>query len=351
MQHRRDRRRRRHRKSRPWIGIVWMAVILLAVAGTGYGVWRFTRPAAEPVGTPTTPTLVEPGMVSQTTAKPEESSGSRPATETASAPAEAVAPPQSMTQEPLNQLISVVGWALADTHPDGFHSKYLETGDMAALTEVALTLASQGQLGIELGLTGTDDPGQVMLPEDEVNALLGQLVAGGSLVGDVSIGTLSRVGSGWAVTPPEETAALPVTHIVSQEATETGELLTVVLVQATAQGDTVLQTAMVEAAPVSGGFGYQIMSWVTQDIPRFTRSDSGGSIRLSSGVSQPVLAVEITWGEAVEQATLQAGVQRVTVTGGEAGKSQVIILDSPQQLEELTLSLQEPGAVSKLQVY
>lgn len=351
MQHRRDRRKRRHRRSSPWPGIVWTVVILLAVAGVGYGVWRFARPAAEPTGTSTPAAPAEPETASQTTAMPEEGGASQPDAETTTAPVENSAPPQHMAQDPINQLISVVGWALADTHPDGFHSKYLETGDMAALTEAALTLASQGQLGIELGLTGTDDPGQVMLPEDEVNALLGQLVAGGALSGDVSIGTLSRVGSGWAITPPEETAALPVTHIVSREDTEAGELLTVVLVQATAQGDTVLQTAMVEAAPVSGGFGYQIISWVTQDIPRFTRSDSGGSLRLSSGVSQPVLAVEITWGEAVEQATLQAGTQRVTVTGGEAGKSQVIVLDQVQQLEELTLTVEDPGAVAKLQVY
>ena len=75
---------------------------------------------------------------------PEEGGASQPDAETTTAPVENSAPPQHMAQEPINQLISVVGWALADTHPDGFHSKYLETGDMAALTEAALTLASQG---------------------------------------------------------------------------------------------------------------------------------------------------------------------------------------------------------------
>lgn len=352
MQHRRDRRRRRHRRpASPWGAVALVAVILLAVAGMGYGIWRFTRPAAELANTATTAALDGQETVGATTAKPEEGGAGETTIETTASPTEEVAPPQHMEQEPLNQLISVVGWALADTHPDGFHSKYLEAGDMAALTEAALTLASQGQLGIELNLTGTDDPGQVMLPEDEVNALLGQLVAGGSLAGDVSIGTLTRIGSGWAITPPEETAALPTTHIVSQEATENGELLTVALVQATAQGDTVLQTAMVEVAPISGGFGYQVISWVTQDIPRFTQSDEDHAIRLSSGVRQPVIAVEIIWGETVEQATLQAGTQQVTVTGGEAGKGQVIILDSPQELEELTLTVQDPGAVAKLQAY
>ncbi len=348
MQHRRDRRRRRRRRSSPWAAIILTVVIVLALAGMGYGVWRLTRPAQQPEGTDTTTATPTTETISATTQPQSSTAATSP---TGTAQAEVTAPPQQMTQDPLNQLISVVGWALADTHPDGFHSKYLEVADMAALTEAAMTLASQGQLGIELNLTGTDDPGQVMLPEEEVNTLLSQLVAQGALNGDVSIGTLTRIGSGWAITPPEETAQLPVTHILSRETTESGELITVVLVQRTAQGDTVLQTAMVEVAPVSGGFGYQVTSWVTQDVPRYTRSDGAGVIRLSSGVSQPVLAVEITWGDTVEQATLQAGTQQVTVTGGEAGKSQVIVLEEPQQLEELTLTVEDPGAVSKIQAY
>ena len=108
MQHRRDRRKRRHRRSSPWPGIVWTVVILLAVAGVSYGVWRFARPAAEPTGTSTPAAPAEPETASQTKAMPEEGGASQPDAETTTAPVENSAPPQHMAQEPINQLIETV---------------------------------------------------------------------------------------------------------------------------------------------------------------------------------------------------------------------------------------------------
>jgi hypothetical protein len=255
----------------------------------------------------------------------------------------------------VNQLLSVVGWALADASPSGFHSKYMGIKDMAALTESAMTLANQNKLGIELNLEKTDDPKQIMLSDTAVNELLPLLVAGGKLEASTSIGSLSRLGSGWAITPPDETVSLPVTSIVDEEDTPSGKLLTIVLVQPTATGETVLQTAMVEVNNITGGFGYTVESWVTQDVPRFSTEYKSDHVELSSSVMQAVSAVEITWVKdgPAQGATLTVGMQQVNIKGSDmkAGTTQVIILSSPQDVEGLTLTISDPTAASKILPY
>jgi len=331
-------------------------LVLLILAGGGLTLWKLTDKVEElkdaitvvPTASPKAATTkaAQADKPEKTTAAAEEE-----AEETTVAEEERRFPEQNISQKPLNQLLSVVGWALADERPDGFHSKYMETRDAAVLTAGAMTLAAQGNLGLEMELTTTDDPNQAMLSGDEVNRMLSYLVKDAALSGDVRMGTLVPMGSGWAVTLPDDDVDLPRTEILATEDIDGGQLITAALVQNTARGEMVLQTALVEALEINGGFGYQVLSWVTQDEVRFSRNDGEGEIKLSMGSEQRVLALEMVWGEDAGEAVIQVGDQSIEVSTAGVGESQVILLNAPVQAEEIMITVDYPAALAEVRVY
>ena len=222
---------------------------------------------------------------------------------------------------------------------------------MAALTAGAMTLAAQGSLGLEVELTTTDDPNQAMLSGDEVNRMLAYLVKDAALSGDARMGSLVPMGSGWAVTLPDDDVNLPRTEILETEEIEGGQMVTAALVQKTARGEMVLQTALVEVLEINGGFGYQVLSWITQDEIRFAREDGNGDILLSMGSGQRVRALELTWGEDAGEAVIRLGNQELVITPAGVGNSQVILLDAPTETETITITMDYPAALTDIRVY
>ena len=250
----------------------------------------------------------------------------------------------------LDQLVSVVGWALTDTDPDGFHYKYFSDKSVQSLAKAVLTLASKGNLGVTAVTDATDDPNQVMMPAEQLNSLLSSMVKDAALSDGQSSGTLKQIGDGWAMTPPADAVMLPHTAIVGDAEFDGVRELTVVLVQPTEDGETVLRTAQVEVEPCDTAYGWTVLSWVSRDVPRFTRKNEDDTVRLTSGVSQSVTAVEITWSADVEGAKLWAGSMEEELDG-KAGETVVVVLDSEQQLTELTLTVADPAAVSAIKAY
>ena len=356
---RREQRGRRQRGASSGIKVLWAVLALLIVAGAGLTLWKLTDKPAEETQTAITvvPTAAPETTTGQTTTAQEQTEKTTAAEkpeetqQTSEAEEESRFPEQGISQKPLNQLLSVVGWALADERPDGFHSKYMETRDMAALTAGAMTLAAQGSLGLEVELTTTDDPNQAMLSGDEINRMLAYLVKDAALSGDARMGSLVPMGSGWAVTLPDDDVNLPRTEILETEEIEGGQMVTAALVQKTARGEMVLQTALVEVLEINGGFGYQVLSWITQDEIRFAREDGNGDILLSMGSGQRVRALELTWGEDAGEAVIRLGNQELVITPAGVGNSQVILLDAPTETETITITMDYPAALTDIRVY
>ena len=351
----RKNQKKKQRGTSSGLKVLGAVLALLIVAGAGLVLWKLTEEVDDlkevltiiPTAAPKTTTkAAKPENEKKTTAaKTEEPE------ETTAAMEEEGFPAQNIRQKPLNQLISVVGWSLADKRPDGFHSKHMDRGDMAALTLGAMTLAAQGNLGLETELTATDDPNQVMLPKEEVDRLLGYLVKDGALADGGPMGTLVPMGSGWAVTLPDDDVDLPRTEILAEEKIDGGVLVTCALIQNTAQGEMILQTAMVEALEINGGFGYQLVSWVTQDEVRFSRNDHETGTTLSMGSAQRVMALELTWGESAGETTIRVGEQTLTVTPDQVGEKQVIVLNGPVEASEIEIAMDYPAALAEIRVY
>ena len=111
----------------------------------------------------------------------------------------------------------------------------------------------------------------------------------------------------------------------------------------------VLQSAVVEAAEVNGGFGYQILSWVTQDEVRFSREDGEKEIHLSLKSEQRTLALELTWGEGAGEAVIQAGDQVLKVKP--EGTRQVVLLEKPSEAQTITIMTDNPAALTGIRVH
>ena len=110
-----------------------------------------------------------------------------------------------------------------------------------------------------------------------------------------------------------------------------------------------MQSAVVEAAEVNGGFGYQLLSWVTQDEMRFSREDGEKEIILSLKSEQRALALELTWSDAAGEAVVQAGDQVVNVKA--EGTRQVVRLKKPSESETITITLDNPAALTGIRVH
>ncbi len=259
-------------------------------------------------------------------------------------------PDKPVVESTAEQLLSVVGWALTDTTRDGFHYRYLDDKSVQALAKAVLTLASQNDLGIRAETQQTDDPNQVMLPSEELNRILSSMIKGASLKDGQSSGTLVQVGSGWAMTPSYIAVDLPHTAVIGTEAGDEGKILTAVLVQPVEDGEEVLETAYVEVEDCDRYFGSTILSWVTRDVPRYSRTNTEGKILLKNNAAQSVVAVEISFSADVSRAVLKAGDSKETVSG-KAGETVVVVLDSEMRLEELTLETAEPEAISSIKAY
>lgn len=353
----RKNQRKKQRGASAGLKVFGAVLALLIVAGAGLVLWKLTEEVDElkevlnitPTAAPKTTTKAAKPEGEKTTAaaKVEETEKT-----TAAVEEEGVRfPAQNIRQKPLHQLISVVGWSLADKRPDGFHSKHMDRGDMAALTLGAMTLAAQGNLGLETELTATDDPNQVMLSREEVDRLLGYLVKDGALADGGPMGTLVPMGSGWAVTLPDDEIDLPRTEILAEEAIEGGVLVTCALIQNTSRGEMILQTAMVEVLEINGGFGYQVDSWVTQDEVRFSRNDHETGTTLSMGSAQRVMALELTWGESAGETTIRVGEQTLTLMPDQVGEKQVVVLNAPVEASEIEITMDYPAALAEIRVY
>ena len=361
MAKRKNNRRRHTASAGVGVRVFWSVMILLLIAGGGLALWKFSEKVndlRESLGITETASEVKKTEKAKeekkTTAAEEETqtvdeSDKEEETTTAAPAEEDRFPEQSISQEPLNQLISVVGWAMADVRPDGFHSKYLEKRDVAALTIGAMTLAAQGRLGLDVELTTTDDPDQAMLSSEDVNTMLAHLVKDAVLEGESSMGVLVPMGSGWAVTLPDDEIVLPRTEILENDGINGNRRLTAVLIQDTTDGEMVLQSAVVEASEVKGGFGYQLLSWVTQDEMRFSREDGEKEIILSLKSEQRALALELTWSDAAGEAVVQAGDQVVNVKA--EGTRQVVLLKKPSESETITITLDNPAALTGIRVH
>jgi len=270
--------------------------------------------------------------------------------------AEATATPVSADAAPVpglqsgdEQLMAVVAWCLSDTRAGGFHYHYMNTSDAVTLAAGLLTLASENMLGLNVPTTGTDAVGQIMMDTDDLNALLNGLISGVKMPESGSFGSLMNLGSGWALTPPQEEIVLPRVKIISSQNNKD----IIVLTQQIADGTTVLQTAEVELAATDGYFGHSIVSWTTYDIPRFVRNDGASQVDLSYSMELPTTALEILWAADCNSATVQVAGQQLTLDPAQmrTGNRMVVYFNQSVEVDTVKVLLDDPTAIKEISAY